>query len=49
MQLAQFNIARLKHDPDDPRVAPFMQALDKVNAVAERMPGFVWRYKDEHM
>ena len=47
MQLAQFNIARLKYDPDDPRVAPFMKALDAGNAIAERMPGFVWRFTDE--
>ena len=47
MQLAQFNIARLRYDPDDPRVAPFMKALDAVNAAAERMPGFVWRYADD--
>lgn len=45
--LAQLNIARLKHDPDDPRVAEFMDNLDRVNAVAETMPGFVWRLADE--
>ena len=33
--LAEFNIARLRYDPDDPRVAPFMKALDAVNAAAE--------------
>jgi len=47
MHLAEINIARLRHDPDDARSAPFMNALDKVNAIAERVPGFVWRYTDE--
>lgn len=45
--LAQLNIARLAYDQDDPRVADFMNALDRVNAVAERSPGFVWRLKDD--
>ncbi len=30
-----------------PRVAEFFDNLDRVNAAAERMPGFVWRLKDE--
>jgi hypothetical protein len=47
MHLAQINIARLLHPQDDPRVAEFMDNLDAVNAVAERSPGFVWRFKDE--
>ncbi len=47
MHLAEVNIARLKHDVDDPRVAPFMQALDAINGVAERSPGFVWRHVDD--
>ena len=28
-------------------MAGFMNALDAVNAIAERSPGFVWRLKDE--
>lgn len=43
MHLAQLNIGRLMADTDDPRVAGFMTALDRINALAERMPGFVWR------
>ena len=31
----------------DPRMADFYNNLDRVNAAAERMPGFVWRLKDE--
>ncbi len=45
--LAQLNIARLRHDMEDPRVAGFVNNLDRINAVAERSDGFVWRLKDE--
>ena len=47
MHLAQLNIARLKYPMDDPRVADFVDNLDRVNAVAERSPGFVWRLVGE--
>ena len=42
MHLAQLNIGRLVADTDDPRVADFMEALDRVNGLGKRMPGFVW-------
>ncbi len=45
--LAELNIARLRYPKGDPRMAEFFDNLDRVNAVAERMPGFVWRLKDE--
>ena len=44
--LAQLNIGRLRHETDDPRMADFMNNLARVNAIAERSPGFVWRYTD---
>jgi uncharacterized protein DUF3291 len=44
--LAQFNIARLRYPLDDPRLADFVGNLDRINALAERMPGFVWRLMD---
>jgi heme-degrading monooxygenase HmoA len=47
MHLAELNIARLRYPKGDPRAAEFFDNLDRVNAVAERMPGFVWRLKDE--
>lgn len=47
MHLAQLNIARLKFPIDDPRVADFVDNLDRVNAAAERSEGFVWRLVDE--
>ncbi len=43
MHLAQLNIAHPRFPLDDPRMAGFVDNLDRVNAVAERSPGFVWR------
>jgi hypothetical protein len=45
--LAQLNIGKFKAGRDDPAMAYFFENLDRVNALAERMPGFVWRLKDE--
>ncbi len=42
MHLAQLNIGRLKAPPGDPRVAEFMHAVDRINGLGKRMPGFVW-------
>jgi Domain of unknown function (DUF3291) len=44
--LAQLNIGRVLGGPNDPRMADFYNNLAKINALAERMPGFVWRLKD---
>lgn len=46
-QLAQVNVARLKASMGDPLVAPFVNAIDKVNAVAEGVDGFIWRHTEE--
>ncbi|MEU8521010.1 DUF3291 domain-containing protein [Streptomyces sp. NBC_01216] len=45
--LAQLNVATLRHPLDDPRVAPFVDMLDPVNAAADGAPGFVWRLVEE--
>ena len=45
--LAQFNVGRLTHPVDAPEVAEFVDALARVNEIAERTPGFEWRLKDE--
>ena len=47
MHLAQVNIGRVLGGPDDPRLADFYNNLARINALAERMPGFVWRLKNE--
>src|SRR5262249_794827 len=46
-QLAQLNIGRLRYDVGDPRMAEFIDNLALVNGLAERSPGFVWRYQDD--
>lgn len=43
MQLAEVNIARPRYGIEDPRFAGFVDNLDRVNGIAERSPGFVWR------
>ncbi|MFI6359630.1 DUF3291 domain-containing protein [Streptomyces sp. NPDC050743] len=45
--LAQLNVATLRHPLDDPRMAPFVEMLDPVNAAADSAPGFVWRLVEE--
>lgn len=45
--LAQINVGRLIADVGDPRVQPFFDALDRVNAIADASPGFVWRLQDD--
>lgn len=45
--IAQVNIGRVRGGRDDPRMADFYNNLARVNALAERMPGFVWRLQDE--
>lgn len=47
MHVAQINIGTMVAPTDDPRVAEFMQALDRVNALADAAPGFVWRLQTE--
>jgi heme-degrading monooxygenase HmoA len=43
LHLAQFNVARLIAPIEAPASAEFREALDRVNALAEASPGFVWR------
>lgn len=44
--LAQFNIARIRYPLDDPRMADFVDNVARVNGLAERIDGFVWRLSD---
>jgi len=44
--LAQLNIGRIRYEVTDPRMAGFVDNLVSINALAERSPGFVWRYRD---
>jgi hypothetical protein len=42
--LAQVNVAIAKYSYDDPRFAGFVGNLDRIYALAEATPGFVWRH-----
>ena len=41
--LAQLNVARLLAPLESPLLARFVSALEPINALADRSPGFVWR------
>ncbi|GAA3655311.1 DUF3291 domain-containing protein [Flavivirga jejuensis] len=47
LHLAQVNIAKRLAPMDDPIMQDFVNNLDKINALADRSEGFVWRLKDE--
>ena len=45
--LAQLNVGRLLAPLDAPRIAGFVAALDRINALADSDPGLVWRLQTE--
>ena len=45
--LAQINIGRILAPLDGPELRPFVDNLDRINALAEQSPGFVWRLTGE--
>lgn len=47
MPIAQFNIARARWPLEDSRMAEFTQMIDRMNAVAARSEGYLWRLIDE--
>lgn len=46
-ELAQLNIASMLEPLDSPRMADFVANLDRINALADAAPGFVWRLQTE--
>ena len=48
MHLAELNIGKFKYSTSDPRMAGFMDNLERVNALSERSEGFVWRLKGDN-
>ena len=42
-ELAQLNIARMIYPLEAPGMADFVEELDRINALAEVSPGFLWR------
>jgi hypothetical protein len=47
LQLAQVNIALPREPLDSPLLSEFMAALDRINALADGQPGFVWRLQTD--
>jgi hypothetical protein len=45
--LAELNVARLRAPLDDPRTAEFVDNLERINALGDASPGFVWRLQTE--
>lgn len=45
--IAQLNIGRMLAPLDSSQLAGFVEALEPINALADRAPGFVWRLEDE--
>ncbi len=45
--LAQMNVGTILHDLEDPAMKGFVDNLERINALAEASPGFVWRLQDE--
>jgi len=46
-ELGQVNVSRLLAPLGSPPLAPFMAALDEVNAEGDTAPGFLWRLQTE--
>src|SRR5436190_20852135 len=45
--ITHMNVAKLRHPPGVPRVSGFVDNVPKVNSIAERSPGYLWRHVDE--
>lgn len=46
-ELAQLNIALMKEPLESPLLADFVATLGRINALADKAPGFVWRLQTE--
>jgi Domain of unknown function (DUF3291) len=46
-ELAQLNVALMKEPLESPAMADFVANLDRINALAESSPGFLWRLQTE--
>ncbi|MEO1437905.1 MAG: DUF3291 domain-containing protein [Bacteroidota bacterium] len=47
MHLAQLNIANMLEPLDHPVMKDFVDNLDRINTIADKSPGFIWRLKDD--
>src|SRR5512133_2937061 len=46
-ELAHLNIATMREPLEAPGMAEFVANLDRINALADAAPGFIWRLQDE--
>lgn len=46
-ELAQLNVAVMRSPLDSPPMADFVANLDRINALAEQSPGYVWRLQSD--
>jgi len=46
-QLAQLNIATMKEPLESPSMADFVNNLERINALADKAEGFVWRLQTQ--
>ena len=44
---AEVNIAKARYPLEDPRMADFVNNTVRINAIAEKSPGFIWRWVEE--
>ncbi|MEM6722520.1 MAG: DUF3291 domain-containing protein [Bacteroidota bacterium] len=47
MHLAQLNIANMLEPLDHPVMKDFVDNVDRINEIADKSPGFIWRLQDE--
>lgn len=47
MHVAELNVGRTVAPIDDPALADFVDNLERINALGDASPGFVWRLQDE--
>lgn len=45
--LAQFNIAKTRYPVEDLRMSGFVDNLDRINALGDDSPGWIWRYSTD--
>lgn len=46
-ELAQLNVAVMNEPLESPGMADFVDNLDRINAMADQAPGFVWRLQTD--
>ena len=45
--VAQLNVAQARYPLESDEMAGFMDNLDRINALGDTSPGFVWRFQDD--